>query len=137
MSAWTADEILQGRLYGRDGRLVTVRVSVEASLLEDLLEALAELDFPINPQIHHLAREQQTREHQLGLDVGLQGARPVGACAVSVVEFPAYERWLPLLRARLGQGGLPHNLVEVTDFVLDASSGDVPSDFQKKTVGTL
>ena len=40
-------------LCGREGALVCVSISVDPRSLESLLEALAELDFPINPQIFH------------------------------------------------------------------------------------
>ena len=40
-------------LTGTDGELVLIRICVEARLLEDLLEALAEAPFPLNPQIFH------------------------------------------------------------------------------------
>ena len=38
---------------GIEDELVSLRVSVEPRLLEDLLEALARLDFPVNPQLYH------------------------------------------------------------------------------------
>ena len=40
-------------LTGLEGELVLIRICVEARLLEDLLEALAEAPFPLNPQIYH------------------------------------------------------------------------------------
>ena len=40
-------------LAGIEGELVFIRICVEARLLEDLLEALAEAPFPLNPQIYH------------------------------------------------------------------------------------
>ncbi len=40
-------------LFGLEGELVSLRISVEPRLLEDLLEALARLDFPVNPQLYH------------------------------------------------------------------------------------
>ena len=40
-------------LTGLEGELVLIRIRVEARLLEDLLEALAEVPFPLNPQIYH------------------------------------------------------------------------------------
>lgn len=52
-------------LFSSEGELVFLRISVEPRLLEDLLEALAQLSFPVNPQLYH---------------------RP----AQVVVEFPAY-----------------------------------------------
>ena len=51
-------------LTGLEGELVLIRIRVEARLLEDLLEALAEVPFPLNPQIYHYPE--------------------------TVVEFPAY-----------------------------------------------
>ena len=40
-------------LCGSEGELVSISVIVEPRDLEDLLESLALLDFPINPQIYH------------------------------------------------------------------------------------
>lgn len=40
-------------LCGSDGELVSVQVSVKPRELEDLLECLASLSFPVNPEIHH------------------------------------------------------------------------------------
>jgi hypothetical protein len=67
-------------LFGQDGELVSVCVSVEPRLLEDLLEALAALEFPINPQLYH-----QT--------------------ALVSVEFPAYSAQLGKIRAVLTRNG--------------------------------
>ncbi len=81
MSAWPA----VATLSGSEGELILIRVAVEPRLLEDLLETLAELPFPINPQINH----------QLNHGQG------------TTVEFPAYESWTQpigraLTRAHLG-----------------------------------
>ena len=38
---------------GIEDELVSLRVSVEPRLLEDLLEVLARLGFPVNPQLYH------------------------------------------------------------------------------------
>jgi len=40
-------------LFRPQGDLVSLKISVEPRLLEDLLETLAELDFPVNPQLYH------------------------------------------------------------------------------------
>jgi hypothetical protein len=40
-------------LRGQDGELVFVSVQVNSRLLEELLDALAKLEFPINPEIRH------------------------------------------------------------------------------------
>lgn len=68
-------------LGGAEGELVSVRVLVEPRLLEDLLDALAKVPFPINPQIFH----------QPGPD--------------TAVEFPAYSGRLDELRKTLARNG--------------------------------
>ena len=55
----------EAALFGQQGELVSLSVATEPKLLEDLLETLASLDFPVNPQLYH---------------------RP----AQVLVEFPAY-----------------------------------------------
>ena len=57
-------------LCGSEGELVSVSISVDPRDLEGLLEALAHISFPINPQIYHA-----------------DGHSPQ---ARTVVEFPAY-----------------------------------------------
>lgn len=67
-------------LFGRDGELISIRVSVEPRLLEELLEALAILDFPVNPQLYH---------HN----------------TLAAVEFPAYSTQLEKIRSLLTRRG--------------------------------
>jgi hypothetical protein len=67
-------------LLGSEGELISIRVSVEPKLLEDLLETLSSLDFPINPQLYH--------------HTGL-----------TTVEFPAYSAQLRKIREILGRHG--------------------------------
>ena len=74
-------------LSGREGELVSVRVSIEPRLLEDLLESLAAVSFPINPQIYH--------------------GRP------TVVEFPAYELRLEELRLFLVRSGFDGGSIQI------------------------
>jgi hypothetical protein len=50
MSAWPGPS-----LRGAEGELVSIRITVAPRLLEQLLDALADLDFPINPQLYHAA----------------------------------------------------------------------------------
>jgi hypothetical protein len=64
-------------LCGSEGELVSVSISVDPRHLETLLEALAKLDFPINPQIYHSGR--------------------------TVVEFPAYAKRLPQVEGAAGE----------------------------------
>ena len=66
-------------IRGSEGELVSVSISVAPRHLERLLEALARVDFPINPQIYH-ANE------------------PAGRTAV---EFPAYAKRLPQVQSAL------------------------------------
>lgn len=65
MSSWS-QQPLAPPLFGSEGELVLLRINVEPRLLEDLLDALAHLDFPVNPELCHRS-------------------------AQVVVEFPAYE----------------------------------------------
>ncbi|HXK03665.1 MAG TPA: hypothetical protein VMS37_14790 [Verrucomicrobiae bacterium] len=73
-----------------EGQLVSVSVRVHPNELESLLEALAQVRFPINPQIYHDAaviyRYPDDREETE---------------AVTLVEFPAYEAGLREVRAAL------------------------------------
>ena len=41
------------RVFGSETDAVTVRLSVEPQALEELLDALAHLDFPVDPRIIH------------------------------------------------------------------------------------
>jgi hypothetical protein len=40
-------------LYGSEGELVLLQVCVEPKLLENLLDVLTRLDFPVNPELTH------------------------------------------------------------------------------------
>jgi hypothetical protein len=80
-------------LASSEGELVAVRISVEPRLLEDTLEALAQVPFPINPEICH--------------------GWP------TIVEFPAYRSRLAELRAVLQRNGIPAQTVDVSR-MLDA-----------------
>lgn len=83
MSVWQCTT--PSPLSGSEGDLVSVSISVDPRNLEDLLEALAHADFPINPQIYHA-----------------EGASPQ---AKTIVEFPAYSGGLPQLRGALSESG--------------------------------
>jgi hypothetical protein len=66
---------LEDSMSGRLSELVQVRVSTDPRCLEELLDCLAGLSFPINPQIYH----------------GVP----------TIVEFPAYESQIPQVRSAL------------------------------------
>jgi hypothetical protein len=67
-------------LFGREGELISLSIATEPRLLEELLEALASLDFPVNPQLYHRA-------------------------AKVLVEFPAYSRQIEQVRETLLREG--------------------------------
>ena len=94
MSVWSTAVTATLPLLGAEGALVSVSISVEPPRLEALLDALAHLDFPINPQIYH--------------DAG-PAARPA-----TMVEFPAYEKRLPEIRGLLETCGFPAESVRDT-----------------------
>ncbi|MFN0102564.1 MAG: hypothetical protein ACKV2U_10800 [Bryobacteraceae bacterium] len=77
-----------------DGELLLVRLRVESRQLEEVLESLAALPFPVNPDLRH---------------VGLH----------SIVEFPAYENRLPTVNAAL----TPFELTAETLSMFDAIRG--------------
>jgi hypothetical protein len=81
MRLWPDAASLSPALRGEEGDLVSVRISVEPKHLEALLEVLAGLEFPINPQLYH--------NH-----------------AATVVEFPAWGGRLTEIREALRRAGL-------------------------------
>jgi hypothetical protein len=72
-------------LFGREGELISLCIATEPKLLEELLEALASLDFPVNPQLYH---------------------RP----AEVLVEFPAYSNQVGRVREALSRHRIPGGL---------------------------
>ena len=80
-------------LCGSEGELVAVSISVSPRDLEALLEGLARVDFPINPQIYHAGSE----------------ASGIG----TIVEFPAYAGGLAQVRAALAGAGFDPEAIRV------------------------
>ncbi len=78
-------------LTGREGELVQVRIDTDPRLLEDLLECLSSVPFPINPQIYH--------------------GRP------TIVEFPAYAQHLKDVRDGLRAFGFDPASVRVSSML--------------------
>jgi hypothetical protein len=103
-------------LCGREGALVSVSISVDPRHLESLLEALAQLSFPINPQIYHDAaliyrfpdRHEETE-------------------ATTLVEFPAYEAQLDDVRGALQAFGFDPASLHVTR-MLDEIHAEFPEE---------
>jgi len=95
MSVWPTSFADHPTLSGQEGELVSLRLGVEPRLLEDLLETLARLPFPVNPQIHHL----------------------FGDKAGTLVEFPAYDRHLQQVRDALAGAGLSSCSLDVRSMI--------------------
>ena len=93
MSVWSTAVSSQFPLAGAEGALVSVSITVEPPRLESLLDALAHLDFPINPQIYH---DAGTTAHPAAL-----------------VAFPAYEERLKEIRSILDIYGFAADSVTV------------------------
>lgn len=83
-------------LTGTGGELVSVRVSTDPRALEDLLECLALLSFPINPEIFH----------------GIP----------TVVQFPAWEKNLGEVREALRDAGFENESLAVSSMLETISS---------------
>jgi hypothetical protein len=76
-------------LFGREGELICLSIATDPRLLEDLLEALASLDFPVNPQLYHQVSEVR-------------------------VEFPAYSLQVERVRETLHREGFDAGSLEVS-----------------------
>ncbi len=108
MSVWPDEPRPGTGLRGQDGELVVVRVSVEPRLLEQLLDSLAEVPFPINPEIHHHTSQP------VAYPDGRREARPA-----VVVEFPAYSGSLEQVRRVLEQRGFDPRSVLVASMLAE------------------
>jgi hypothetical protein len=114
MSVWPKSFPPVAALNGREGALVSVSIQVDPADLEALLEALAQLSFPINPQIYHDAVVVKVypdlhREEE----------------AATLVEFPAYAERLPEALQGLALHGFDSAAVHVTG-MLDEIHGPSP-----------
>ena len=86
MSVWPTPGLVPG-LRGAEGILLSIRIAVDPRHLEELLDTLAGVSFPINPEIHHPVP-------------AFAGHRPP-----TVVEFPAYESRVEEVREALQRRG--------------------------------
>ncbi len=102
-------------LPGTEGDLVSISIGVEPGDLESLLEALAQLDFPVNPQIYHHA----------AIDYVYADGREVSE-PLTVVEFPAYAPRVSVVRAAVGACGLDPDRVYATGMLDEIHSGWQP-----------
>jgi hypothetical protein len=103
MSVWPLSTV--------EGQLLSVSIRVEPSELESLLEALAQVSFPINPQIYHDAavvyRYPDEREETE---------------STTLVEFPAYQAHLSEVRAALESYGFDGGAIQSIDMLDEIQS---------------
>jgi len=92
MSVWQCTTA--SPLSGSEGELVSVSISVDPRELESLLEALAHVEFPINPQIYHA-----------------EGHFP--DAKTTIVEFPAYSGGLAQVHGALAAAGFDEGAIRV------------------------
>jgi len=102
MSVWAA-AVPTPSLSSHEGDLVSVSIDVVARDLEALLEALARVDFPINPQIYHDA------EMVYRFSDGQEKTE-----STTLVEFPAYAGRLNEVREVLAAFRFDPGSVSVT-----------------------
>ena len=105
MSVWPA--ATAGRaLSGNEGALVSVSIDVDPRYLESLLEALACVSFPVNPQIYHD-----------GALVYLYPDQHQETEAATFVEFPAYAGQMHEVRSALDAFGFDPASIYVTNML--------------------
>jgi hypothetical protein len=116
MSVWPKMVPAAPSLSTAEGALVSVSIHVEPQFLESLLETLALVSFPINPQIYHDAalvyRYADGREE---------------IESITLVEFPAYEDRLEEVRRNLQSRGFPADCIHAIS-MLD----EIQSDLQRE-----
>ncbi len=115
MSIWSETVPESPSLSSREGALVSVSIAVDARQLEELLEALARISFPINPQIYHDAAV-----------VYCYGDGHEATEAATLVEFPAYEHRLEEVRRALEAYGFDPSGMQVTAMLDEIHAVSVP-----------
>lgn len=98
-------------LHSSEGELISVCLTVDPRRLEALLETLAALQFPINPQIYHDAAWNYVYAD------GRQEFEPA-----TLVEFPAYAAWLSGINSALRQAGFDPAAVLVSGMLEEIHS---------------
>lgn len=114
MSVW--QHATQSALSTEEGDLLLVSIAVEPRRLEYLLETLAQLPFPVNPQIYH--------------DASVLYQYPDGreeSETATLVEFPAYDVHLTEVRGALLASGFDPGCVHAIN-MLSELHGDPPAE---------
>jgi len=102
-------------LSGSEGALVSLSIAVDPRRLESLLESLAQVGFPINPQIYHDA-----------LVVYVYPDRHEETEATTLVEFPAYADRIEEVRHALEVNGFDPAAIQVTSMLDEIHSASPP-----------
>jgi hypothetical protein len=103
VSVWLQSVGAEPELSGSEGALVSVSITVDPRDLESLLEALAGVDFPVNPAIYHEAAV-----------VYVYSGDRQETVPTTLVEFPAYEGNVRAVRDAIAAVGLDPQTVQVT-----------------------
>lgn len=109
MSVWPDSSA--ATLAGSDGPLVSISIDVDARDLESLLEALARVSFPVNPQIYH--------------EAAIVYLYPDGreeTQAATLVEFPAYSGQIAEVREALAAFGFDAARAQVMNMLAELHS---------------
>ena len=111
MSVWPKPLPVNPSLSTAEGTLISISIHVEPHCLESLLDSLAQVSFPINPQIYHdgalVYRYADGREE---------------IESVTLVEFPAYTSWLDEVRRALEAYRFDTRCIRVTGMLDDIQS---------------
>src|SRR5215831_3111394 len=112
VSVWPVKFAPEPSLSGREGALISVSISVDSRHLEALLEALAQVSFPINPQIYHDAKVvyRYPDEHE-------------ESAIRTLVEFPAYSARLDEVQRVLEAHGFDRTDIQVTSMLDEIHAG--------------
>ena len=113
MSVWPKLEPASTALSGSEGALISVAIEVKPRDLESLLEALAQLPFPINPEIYHDAAVV-SREASGGERLE----------EITLVEFPAYAGRLEEVRGALEAYGFEPRSLHTTNMLEEIRTED-------------
>ena len=115
MSVWPKTLPVTPSLSTAEGALVSVSVHVEPHCLESLLEALALVSFPINPQIYHDAA--MVYRYADGHDE---------TESITLVEFPAYEGRLDEVRLAVQAYGFQPDCIHAIGMLDEIQSDPRP-----------
>jgi hypothetical protein len=115
MSVWPKTLPVIPSLSTAEGALVSVSIHVAPRYLESLLEALALVSFPVNPQIYH--------------DAALIYRYADGHSeteSIALVEFPAYEGRLEEVRRAIQAYCFPPDCIHAIGMLDEIQSGLPP-----------